>query len=103
MVQNSDEAKKVFEAAAKNKVFVMEAMWSRFLPTINKAKAWIDNGEIGIPEISQFSIGFKAAEDNSNRFYNPLLGGGASKDITVYACRNGGRYGNRAGVSGISD
>lgn len=85
MFQNSAEAKKVFEVAARNKVFVMEAMWSRFLPAVNKAKMWIDKGEIGIPEISQFSIGFKAAEDNSNRFFNPLLGGGASKDITVYA------------------
>ena len=38
MFQNSAEAKKVFEVAARNKVFVMEAMWSRFLPTVNKAK-----------------------------------------------------------------
>ena len=85
MFQNLDEAQKVFEAAERNKVFVMEAMWSRFLPAVNKAKMWIDKGEIGVPEISQFSIGFKAAEDNSNRFFNPLLGGGAAKDITVYA------------------
>ena len=85
MFQNSDEARKVFEAAEKNNVFVMEAMWSRFLPAVNKAKMWLDNGEIGIPEISQFSIGFAAPEDNNNRYFNPLLGGGAAKDITVYA------------------
>ncbi|MBR3781734.1 MAG: Gfo/Idh/MocA family oxidoreductase [Clostridia bacterium] len=85
MFQNSDEAHKIFEAAAKNNVFVMEAMWSRFLPAVNKAKTWIDNGEIGIPEISQFSIGFAAPEDKENRYFNPLLGGGAAKDITVYA------------------
>ena len=85
MFQNSDEARTVFEAAAKNQVFVMEAMWSRFLPAVNKAKFWIANGEIGIPEISQFSIGFAAPEDKNNRYFNPLLGGGAAKDITVYA------------------
>lgn len=85
MFQNSDEARTVFEAAAKNQVFVMEAMWSRFLPAVNKAKSWIAKGEIGIPEISQFSIGFAAPEDKNNRYFNPLLGGGAAKDITVYA------------------
>ncbi|MGN1315565.1 MAG: Gfo/Idh/MocA family protein [Acutalibacteraceae bacterium] len=85
MFQNSGEAQKVFEAAAKKQVFVMEAMWSRFLPAVNKAKSWIDNGEIGIPEISQFSIGFAAPENKENRYFNPLLGGGVAKDITVYA------------------
>lgn len=85
MFQNSKEAKDVFGAATKNQVFVMEALWSRFLPPVNRVKAWIEEGKIGIPEISQFSIGFVAKEGKENRYFNPRLGGGAAKDITVYA------------------
>ena len=58
MFQNSKEAAAAYNAAAEKKVFVMEALWSRFLPAVNKVKSWIREGKIGVPEISQFSIGF---------------------------------------------
>lgn len=35
MFTNSAEAKAVFEKAEKDQTFVMEAMWSRFLPAVN--------------------------------------------------------------------
>ena len=63
----------------------MEAMWSRFLPAVKKVRAWVEEGRIGIPEISRISIGFIAPEGDENRYRNPRLGGGAAKDITVYA------------------
>lgn len=85
MFENSGEAAAAFEMAEKQNVFVMEAMWSRFLPAVRRVKQWVEEGRIGVPEISQFSIGFLAPEDNSNRYYSPDLGGGAAKDITVYA------------------
>lgn len=85
MFCNSAEAHKAFEAAANNNVFVMEALWSRFLPAVNKVKAWLEDGKIGTPEVSQFSIGFVAGGDKESRYFNPLLGGGVAKDITVYA------------------
>lgn len=85
MFQNGGEARQAFAEAAKQGVFVMEALWSRFLPAVKKAKEWVEEDKIGIPEISQFSIGFMAPWDRENRYFNPLLGGGAAKDITVYA------------------
>ncbi len=84
MFQNGAEAEQVFAAAAAKGVFVMEAMWSRFLPAVKKVRAWVEAERIGIPEISQISIGFTAPEGNENRYLNPSLGGGAAKDITVY-------------------
>lgn len=85
MFENSKEAGFAFELSRKLGVFVMEGLWSRFLPAVCKVKQWVADGKIGIPEISQFSIGFCAPEDQENRYYSPKLGGGAAKDITVYA------------------
>ncbi|MHC1748281.1 MAG: Gfo/Idh/MocA family protein [Cellulosilyticaceae bacterium] len=84
-VLTQQQAEEVFEAAKKQQVFVMEAMWSRFLPAINKAKEWIVNGEIGAVEVANCMIGFKASNDMGNRIVNPELAGGAMYDIGVYA------------------
>lgn len=46
MFTNSAEAKAVFEKAEKDQTFVMEAMWSRFLPAVNQAKKWAAEGKI---------------------------------------------------------
>lgn len=85
MFQNSEEANEVFKRSREKNIFVMEALWSRFLPAVQKAKQWVSEGAIGRTELVQFSIGFIAPKGNDNRYYNPELGGGVAKDITVYA------------------
>jgi predicted dehydrogenase len=85
MFQSAEEAQKLLALAGERKVFAMEAMWSRYLPAVRKVRQWIENGEIGLPETSQCVIGFAAQKDKQNRFFNPKLGGGAAKDVTVYA------------------
>ncbi|MGN0315209.1 MAG: Gfo/Idh/MocA family protein [Fusicatenibacter sp.] len=85
MFQNSGEAKKAFDFAREQQTFVMEAMWSRFLPAVRHTGEWLRKGKIGQPVLARFTIGFCAPEDENNRYYNPKLGGGAAKDITVYA------------------
>lgn len=85
MFWNSKEAGSAFAFAEERGIFVMEAMWSRFLPAINQAKQWLDSGSIGTPKILQFMIGFQPDQDPKNRYFNPELGGGAARDITVYA------------------
>lgn len=83
-VLNSAQAREVFALAKQKGVFVMEAMWSRFLPAVNKAKEWLQAGKIGNPVYVNIKVGFRAPEDPENRYFSPKLGGGAAFDLTVY-------------------
>ncbi len=84
MFLNSAQAREVFGLSRKERVFIMEAMWSRFLPANQKAKGWIEDGKIGNTTYGEIGIGFMAPQ-GENRYFNPKLGGGAARDITVYA------------------
>lgn len=84
MFLNTSQAVAVFERSAKEKIFVMEGMWSRFLPTINMVKKWLTDNKIGKVVHVRNSIGFIAQKDWTNRYFNPALGGGAAFDLTVY-------------------
>ncbi len=84
MCVNSSQTHAVFDEASQKRVFCMEAMWSRFLPIVLKAKEWIEAGRIGDLKFAEISLGFCAERDNGNRFWNPELGGGAALDLLVY-------------------
>ena len=81
---NSAQAREVFSRSEKEGIFVMEALWSRFLPAVKQAREWIRQEYAGKPSFAQIDIGFLAPPDAGNRYRNPLLGGGAAYDITVY-------------------
>lgn len=84
MFMNSEHARQAFTLSEQKKVFAMEAMWSRFLPAVNKAREWIQAGRLGELVCGNFMIGFHAPEDPANRYFNPDLGGGAAFDLLVY-------------------
>lgn len=48
---NADEAKKLFDAAKKHNVFLMEAIWSEFLPNNMEIKRFLSEGIIGEPRM----------------------------------------------------
>lgn len=85
MVLTKEQAETVFTLAKTKNLFVMEAMWSRFLPNIQKVRQWIQEGRIGKMELASASIGFVAEKNPENRLYNPDLAGGALYDVGVYA------------------
>ena len=69
MFTNSAEAKAVFEKAEKDQTFVMEAMWSRFLPAVNQVKKWAAEGKIGrLHRYFYTTVGNGTSVANSKRF-----------------------------------
>lgn len=84
-VLNKAQATEIFTLAEQKGIFTMEAMWSRFLPVINQAKSWINDGLLGKIDLATLLLGFKADSAPGSRMYEPSLAGGAMFDIGVYA------------------
>lgn len=82
---SADEVKTMIAAAKKNKVFLMEALWSRFNPSILKVKQIIDARVIGEVAYLNANFGFYALDrDENGRLLNPDLAGGSLLDIGIY-------------------
>ncbi len=81
---NAREAAEVVALARAKNLFLMEAMWTRFLPALAEVKRIIASGEIG--EVSQVvaDFGFTASFGPEHRAFNPELGGGALLDLGIY-------------------
>lgn len=81
---NSRDTEELIGIAQENRVFLMEAMWTKFLPATQRVKQWIDEGKIGKVIHIRASFGFFAEFDVNSRLYNPALGGGALLDVGIY-------------------
>lgn len=81
---NATQAKHVFDIARKKNLFVMEAMWTRFLPVIQAVKEIIADGVIGEIKHLDITFGFHTEAEDRDRIFNPSLGGGALLDIGIY-------------------
>ena len=83
-VHKSQVQKMVF-SAKENNVFLMEALWSRFNPTIMKVKELVDNGTIGEVGYLHADFAFYGLDrDENGRLLNPALAGGSLLDIGIY-------------------
>lgn len=81
---NDVEFKKLASFANEKKVFLMEAMWTYFLPALKKAKIWIAEGRIGSIQLIQADFSFFSEYNPLGRLFNPLLAGGALLDVGIY-------------------
>ncbi len=81
---NRAEMQKLVDLSIKNKLFMMEAMWTRFLPVFGQIREWIEEGVIGESRLAISSFGFHARRDPEDRWLNPQLAGGAVLDLSVY-------------------
>ncbi|WP_299162918.1 Gfo/Idh/MocA family oxidoreductase [uncultured Eudoraea sp.] len=82
---NRGEVERMIASARKNNVFLMEALWSRFNPSIRKVKNLIDEGIIGEVGYLHADFAFYALDKDINgRLLNPALAGGSLLDIGIY-------------------
>ena len=78
------EAKRMVETARRTKRFLMEAMWTHFLPAVVRAFELVGKGAIGELRMIHADFGFKAPFDPKGRLFDPALGGGSLLDVGVY-------------------
>jgi len=81
---NSAEARRMVAASRKNRAFLMEALWSRFIPAVDHAFTLVENGEIGEIHTVKADFGFRMPFEPAHRIFNKALGGGSLLDIGIY-------------------
>lgn len=81
---NAAEMTDLMDVATRRGVFLMEAVWTRFLPSINRLWEILAGGELGTVHWVQADLGFPAPFDPASRLWDPAAGGGALLDLTVY-------------------
>jgi predicted dehydrogenase len=81
---NAAEAQEVITYARQHKLFLMEAMWTRFLPVMGKVRELVAQGAIGDVRAVMADFGFRTDFNPSSRLLAPELGGGALLDVGVY-------------------
>lgn len=82
---NPDESRKLFDIAAQSPVFVMEAMWTFFLPAIQKAQEWLRQGRIGKLRQIKADFGYPQLPFDANRReYSTEFAGGCLLEMGIY-------------------
>lgn len=81
---NAAEARQMITCAHEKKLFLMEAMWSRFNPVYMRAMRWVNDGLIGEVRMLKADFGFRAPWEPERRLLNPALGGGSILDVGIY-------------------
>lgn len=84
LVPNVAQAQPLLDLARSNNIFLMEALWTRFLPAYAQMGQWLQEGAIGRVRAIQSSFCFAATEGLESRLYAPELAGGALLDIGIY-------------------
>jgi predicted dehydrogenase len=81
---NRHQAQKMIDVATKNKVFLMEALWTRFNPSIRDIFTRIQQGDLGEVQYINADFSFLTSAPDESRLFNPDLAGGALLDIGIY-------------------
>lgn len=84
LVTTQAEGRALVALARERGVFLMEALWTRFLPAYELAGRLLREGAIGELRAMQSSFCFASPYDPTHRNWNPALAGGSLWDIGIY-------------------
>lgn len=78
------EAESMVTLAREKGIFLMEALWTHFLPSLRAFLNEINNDSIGEPLFLQADFGFRAKYLPESRLFDLAQGGGSLYDIGIY-------------------
>jgi len=78
------EAARIADAGRLKSVFIMEGMWTRFLPAAQALKKAVADGVIGEARVMAGNFGSSQAPDLANGNFDPARGGGAIAHLGAY-------------------
>lgn len=81
---NARQAASLIALAGERRLFLMEAMWMRFLPAIVDVRRILAEGTLGEVRMLSADFGLRFAFNPQGRLFAPELGGGALLDLGVY-------------------
>jgi predicted dehydrogenase len=81
---NTHEARRMVDEARRQGLFLMEAIWSRFLPAYRALVEVVGSGRIGEPLLVEADFGFRRPVDPEHRLFRLDLGGGGLLDLGIY-------------------
>lgn len=84
LVPSLAAARELVALAREQRVFLMEALWTRFLPVYARVRDWLESGAIGKVQAIQSSFCFHAPYEPDNRLFSAQLAGGSLLDIGIY-------------------
>ncbi|MEO8101784.1 MAG: Gfo/Idh/MocA family oxidoreductase, partial [Betaproteobacteria bacterium] len=76
LVTDAVRAGELIAFSRQRGVFLMEAVWTRFLPIYAQVRQWLQSGEIGAVRSMQSSFCFNAPFNPASRLFDPAQAGG---------------------------
>ncbi len=81
---NSGQIKIMMDEARKRSLFLMEGLWTKFIPATRKLLDLLEQKAIGELLFLHADFGFKGHFDPESRVFNKELGAGSLLDIGIY-------------------
>ncbi len=79
---NAKQAREVLAYAEREKVFIAEAIWTRYMPMVGMIKEALSQGLIGRPRLLTANLSYSL--EHIERLYEPSLAAGSLLDLGIY-------------------